>query len=148
VGAPPIGGGNFALGFRGSPQTGAASKEELSEAEREGFLGAIFGQSVEPLLREAMARADGRFRKRLFEAGRAGMGSDARQIVQTNNTPLAVVNGDADNLVKVDYFDTLEYANLWEGRCHRLAGLGHAPFWQSPGEFNPVLARFLADVAP
>jgi pimeloyl-ACP methyl ester carboxylesterase len=148
VGAPPIGGGNFALGFKGSPQAGAASKGQLTEQEREEFLEAIFGGSVQPFLRDAMARADGRFRKLLFEAGRAGMGSDAQQVVQINQTPLAVVNGGADNLVKVDYFDTLEYANLWEGRCHRLDGLGHAPFWESPGDFNPILARFLADVAP
>ena len=148
VGAPPIGGGNFALGFKGSPQTGVASKQELTEAEREGFLGAIFGTSVEPFLRDAMARADGRFRQRLFEAGRTGAGVDARQLVQTSKTPLAVVNGGADNLVKVDYFDTIEYANLWEGRCHRLSGLGHAPFWESPRDFNPILERFLADVAP
>jgi pimeloyl-ACP methyl ester carboxylesterase len=36
--------------------------------------------------------------------------------------------------------------NLWERRCHRLAGLGHAPFWEAPGDFNPVLERFLQDV--
>jgi pimeloyl-ACP methyl ester carboxylesterase len=148
VGAPPISGGNFALGFKGAPQTGAASKAALSEEERAGFLQAIFGRSAEPFLHDAMARADGRFRERLFEAGRAGMGSDAQQLVQTNRTPLAVVNGAADNLVKVDYFDTIEYANLWEGRCHRLDGSGHAPFFESPGDFNPILERFLADVAP
>ena len=36
--------------------------------------------------------------------------------------------------------------NLWEGHCHRLAGLGHAPFWEAPGNFDPILERFLQDV--
>ena len=49
-------------------------------------------------------------------------------------------------LVNLDYCDTVAYANLWEGRCHRLSGLGHAPFWEAPGDFNPVLERFLQDV--
>jgi len=57
-----------------------------------------------------------------------------------------VVNGGADRLVNLDYSDTVSYANLWEGRCHRLSGLGHAPFWEAPGDFNPLLERFLHDV--
>ena len=42
----------------------------------------IFGESAEPFLRDAVARADGRFRKRLFEAARAGEGVDQRLIVK------------------------------------------------------------------
>ena len=52
----------------------------------------------------------------------------------------------ADPIVNLDYFDTVNYANLWEGRCHRLAGLGHAPFWEAPGEFTPVLEHCVQDV--
>ena len=37
-------------------------------------------------------------------------------------------------------------ANLWEGKVHLLDGLGHAPFWEAPGQFDPILARFLGDV--
>jgi pimeloyl-ACP methyl ester carboxylesterase len=57
-----------------------------------------------------------------------------------------VVNGGADPFVKLDYVDSVAYANLWEGRCHRLTGLGHAPFWEAPRDFDPVLERFLRDV--
>jgi pimeloyl-ACP methyl ester carboxylesterase len=71
---------------------------------------------------------------------------DQRLIVESSPAPLAVVNGGADRLVNLDYCDTVAYANLWEGRCHRLRGLGHAPFWEAPGDFNPVLERFLQDV--
>ena len=52
----------------------------------------------------------------------------------------------ADRFVKLDYFDTVPYANLWEGRCHRLDGLGHAPFWEAPESFDPILERFLQDI--
>jgi pimeloyl-ACP methyl ester carboxylesterase len=67
-------------------------------------------------------------------------------IVESSPVPLAVVNGGADRVVKLDYFDTVAYANLWEGHCHRLAGLGHAPFWEALGNFDPILERFLRDV--
>lgn len=145
TGAPPVG-SNMAAGFNGSPQKGVAGKEVLSEAEIEGFLHTIFGESVEPFLRDAVARTDGRFRKRLFEAARAGEGVDQRLTVETSPIPLAVVNGGADRIANLDYFDTVAYANLWEGRCHRLPGLGHAPFWESPSDFHPFLERFLHDI--
>ena len=125
---------------------GAAGKQDLSEADIEAFVQPIFGVSAEPFLRDAVARADGRFRKRLFEAARAGDGVDQRLIVEGSPVPLAVVNGGPDRFVNLDYFDTVAHGNLWEGHCHRLAGLGHAPFWEAPSDFDPVLERFLRDV--
>jgi pimeloyl-ACP methyl ester carboxylesterase len=146
TGAPPVGRNNMAQGFNASPHMGVPGKQDLSEADIEAFVQAILGESAEPFLRDAVARADGRFRKRLFEAARAGEGVDQRLIVENSPVPLAVVNGGADRFVNLDYFDTVAYSNLWEGHCHRLAGLGHAPFWEAPGDFDPVLERFLRDV--
>jgi pimeloyl-ACP methyl ester carboxylesterase len=146
IGTPPVARNGMADGFRLSPYMQLGGQQHLSETDIETFVDAIFGKSAEPFLQKAVARADGRFRKTLFEAARAGLGVDQRQTVETNPVPLAVVNGSEDRFVKLDYLDTLAYANLWEGRCHRLAGLGHAPFWEGPGDFDPVLERFLRDV--
>jgi pimeloyl-ACP methyl ester carboxylesterase len=146
TGTPPVGRDNMAQGFVASPHGGVASRQDLSQADIDAFVGAIFGDSSEPLLHEAVARADGRFRKRLFEAARAGEGVDQRLTVQSSSVPLAVVNGSADRLINLDYIDAVAYANLWEGRCLRLAGLGHASFWQAPDDFNPMLERFLRDI--
>jgi pimeloyl-ACP methyl ester carboxylesterase len=146
TGSPPVGRNNMARGFNSAPNMGVAGKEHVSEADIESFVQAIFGTSAEPFLRNAVARTDGRFRKRLFEAARAGEGVDQRQVVESRPVPLAVVNGSADRIVKLDYFDTVGYANLWEGRCYRLPALGHAPFWEAPSEFNPYLERFLRDM--
>ncbi|MET1028650.1 MAG: alpha/beta hydrolase [Dongiaceae bacterium] len=146
TGTPPIGPKNIAQGFNGAPGAGAAGRQNLSEADIDAFARAMFGEPVEPFLRAALTRADGRFRKRLFEAARTGAGDDQRRTVESSPVPLAVVNGGADRIVNLDYVDTVAYANLWEGRCHRLAGLGHAPFWAAPGDFNPLLERFLRDI--
>jgi len=146
VGTPPVARNGMADGFQRSPHMQLAGQEHLSETDIEAFVRAIFGKSAEPFLHKAVARADGRFRKTLFEAARAGSGVDQRQIVETNPVPLVVVNGSEDRFVKLDYLDTLAYANLWEGHCHRLAELGHAPFWEGPGDFDPILERFFRDV--
>ena len=72
TGTPPVGGNNITQGFAGLPHAGLASRQNLSEAEIDTFLEAIFETSVEPFLRDPIARTDGRFRKRLFEAARRG----------------------------------------------------------------------------
>jgi pimeloyl-ACP methyl ester carboxylesterase len=146
-GAPPVRHNQMSQGFRASAHRSVAGQQQLSEADIDAFVEGIFDESAEPFLRDAVARADGSFRKRLFEAARAGEGVDQRLIVESSPVPLAVVNGGADPFVNLDYFDTVAYANLWEDCCHRLNGLGHAPFWEAPREFDPVLARFLRDVA-
>jgi pimeloyl-ACP methyl ester carboxylesterase len=97
-------------------------------------------------MRDAVVRADGRFRTMLFASRGASSGPDPRQIVESSSAPLAVVNGGADPIVNLDYFDSIKYANLWDKHCYRLPWLGHAPFREDPGEFNPLLDRFLADV--
>jgi pimeloyl-ACP methyl ester carboxylesterase len=146
IGTPPVARNGMAEGFQRSPHMQLGGQEHLSETDIGVFVHAIFGKSAEPFMHKAVARADSRFRKTLFEAARAGLGVDQRQIVETSQISLAVVNGSADRFVKLDYLDTLGYANLWEGHCHRLAGLGHAPFWEGPGDFDPILERFLQDV--
>ena len=146
TGTPPVGRNNMAQGFVASPHIRVAGRQDLTDADIDAFVQAIFGASVEPFLRDAVKRADGRFRKRVFEASRAGEGIDQRLTVETSSVPLAVVNGGADRLINLDYVDTVAYANLWEGRCHRLAGLGHVSFWEEPDVFNPVIERFLRDV--
>jgi len=148
VGTPPVPRGGMAQGFVTSPHRTLAGQEQLSAPEAAAFVETIFGASAEPFLIEAALRTDRRFRKRLFEAARAGDGIDQRQAVETSHIPLAVVNGAADRLINLDYVDTPAYANLWTRSCLRLTGLGHAPFWEAPEMFNPILDRFLADVAP
>jgi len=145
-GTPPVGSDNFAQGFKGLPQTRVAGQQDLSQTDIDGFVQAIFGDSAEPFMRDAVARADGRFRKRLFEAARAGESDDQRVAVRNSLVPLAVVNGTTDRVINLDYIDSVAYGNLWEWRCHRLPGVGHAAFWEHPEEFNAVLERFLRDV--
>jgi hypothetical protein len=120
-GAPPVGPNNMAQCFNASaPIGGVAGKQDLSEAEIEGFVQAMFGESSEPFLRDAVARADGRFRKRLFEAARAGEGVDQRLVVESSPIPLAVVNGGADRIVN------LRYRRLCQFVGRALSSLGRA----------------------
>lgn len=145
-GTPPVGPSNMAEGFIPAPHMKLASQEYLSPSDVDMFGNAIFGTTFAPFLRQAIERADGLARKTMFEAARSGAGVDQRGVVEKLPIPLAVVNGSEDPFVNLGYLDTLKYANLWEGRCHRLPGLKHAPFWEAPDMFNPILERFLHDI--
>jgi pimeloyl-ACP methyl ester carboxylesterase len=146
TGAPPVDRDHLAQAFNPTQQRGLVGKQDWSPAEADAFVQLSVGKSAELFMRDAAARADGRLRKTLFSSLGANSGPEPRQIVETSPTPLAVVNGGADPIVNLDYVDSIQYANLWDKHCYRLAGRGHAPFWESPEEFNPLLERFLSDV--
>lgn len=145
-GTPPVRRNRMAEGFIGSPGSGLAGKEHLTDAEIEAFAKGMLGEPVEPFLRAAIARTDGRFRKRLFEVARTGEGEDQREAVEGSPVLIGVANGAADPVINLDYIDSVAYAHLWERRCHRVEGVGHAPHWRAPEEFNALLERFLRDV--
>lgn len=145
TGAPPTATGEMSKGFRGAPPLGSAGRKDLTPAEVDGFAAAVFGQPVPPFVQPAMVRTDGRFRERLFQAQREGAGLDQRRLVETNTTPIAVINGEADALINLDYIDTVDFAHLWRDRQHRLPG-GHAVFWHSSGAFNTLVDQFLEDI--
>lgn len=145
TGAPPTRNGGLAEGFKSAAPSGAAGKKDLSQAEIEGFARTIFDDPPPAFLVEAIARSDGRFRERLMQAAREGAGADQRDLVAASPVPIAIINGASDPLINLDYIDTVPFANLWEGRQHRLPG-GHAVFWNAAGAFNALASRFLVDI--
>lgn len=148
TGTPPVslGADGVAKGFKTHPHMASAGKRLLTPEEIEAYARATCGGPYEPFLRENVARTDGRARETMFASLLAGRGDDQRTIIETTKTPLAVVNGAEEPFVNIDYVSSLRYSSLWEGRCHVLPGLGHAPFWEAPAVFDPILARFITDM--
>ncbi|KAF4314546.1 Alpha/beta hydrolase fold-1 [Botryosphaeria dothidea] len=96
-----------------------------------------------PWIKETAKRTDGRARRIMFEAFEGGRGVDQVKVVEESSVPCAVVNGGDEPFVNLDYLDGIKYKNLWEGKCYRLPGQGHAPFWEEPETFVPYWARFV-----
>jgi pimeloyl-ACP methyl ester carboxylesterase len=146
TGGPPVDREHMAQAFKALPLLALAGKQDWSPAEADAFIQGTVGKSAQPFMRDAVAHADGRLRKTIFASLDTSSSPSSRQIVESSPTPLAVVNGEEDLLLNLDYFDSIKFANLWDKHCHRLGGLGHAAFWEDPGKFNPLLERFLVDV--
>ena len=146
-GAPPVSRHNMAEGFIPNPHMRLAKQQYLGPSEIDPFGEAIFGAPIPVVFRRAIERTDGLARKTIFEAARSGAGTDQRLLVENCSIPLGVVNGSKDPFINLDYLEVPKYANLWGGRCHRLPGLKHAPFWEAPDIFDKLLGRFIDDVA-
>lgn len=106
----------------------------------------------EPWMRADAIRTDGRARSIMFSAFLSGAnpdgtpGVDQVRIVETEDVPIAVINGADEPFVELGYLDALRWRRLWGGECVRMEGLGHAPFWEDPDGYVAVLERFLGDV--
>ncbi len=149
-GTPPVGkeDGALAKGFLPSEHMGLAGQLDFTDAEADAYARATAGVNApyEDFLGAAVRRTDGRARERMIGAFGAGFGESQTEIVATNPTPLAIVNGADEPFANNEFTKAAPYANLWEGQVHLLPGLGHAPFWEAPKTFDPILERFLADV--
>lgn len=151
VGTPPSSGlEQVTAGFKGSTG-GRIGLENLDDEGVAGYVSAMcgndFGGKEEPWMSEDVRRTDGRARKRMWEAFTGAEGCDQREVVKKMEMPIAVVNGAEEQCIHLDYVYGVEYGRLWEGKCHRLEGYGHNPFWedQTPAGFQRILERFAAD---
>jgi pimeloyl-ACP methyl ester carboxylesterase len=134
-------------GFRQNDHMHLAAQRDLSLEEVSAYARATCGSNApyEPFLEAAVARTDGRARELMFSRIVAPGTTDNREVVSSSPVTLAVVNGEDDPFVDNDFVDAVPYANLWNGRTHQLKGIGHAPFWEAPEKFDPLLCRFLAE---
>ncbi|KAK9364778.1 Alpha/Beta hydrolase protein [Lipomyces kononenkoae] len=148
VGTPPsLGFEQTSLGFfkeSKSPHMKLTSQEHFTEEDAYNYAHEATGSPFEEWQLAAALRTDGRARKQMFSAFTAGFGVDQVKVVEEeHNLLLGVVNGATEPFVNLDYLDGLHWGRLWEGRCLRLDGLGHAPFWENPAQFESILENFL-----
>jgi pimeloyl-ACP methyl ester carboxylesterase len=148
TGAPPVARGPLGLlrGFHTHWDLLLASKRSYSERDAERFEQLCFGGGADPAFLDMIRRADGRVRTNVFKSMMLGAGADQKRVVENADVPVAMVNGADDPFVRLGYVAGLSYRTLWDGRCHVIAGAGHAPFWTAAEIFNPLLFRFVRHV--
>ena len=147
MGTPPVSRGVLGVlrGFQPQFDLTLTTKGRLTPREMDRLARLCFGDFVSPELRDAIARTDWRMRKIMGHGLMMGVGADQKKIVEHSPVPLAVVNGEREPFARLDYVSGLDYANLWDGKCHVMEAVGHAPFLEAPEQFNMLLERFVDD---
>jgi len=144
MGTPPVG-TNIAAGFRMRPMDGLGFQRDLDPKQMERFATAVFGVRHEQFMRSAIERTDPQFRVTLLAGLVRGLGINQRDALATIPVPTAIVNGADDQIIDLDYIDTITFANLWRGGCFRIPDIAHSPYWEAPELVNSLLSDFLLD---
>ncbi len=144
-GAPPVQAGTLGMlrGFHPSLDLLLASREVYSQRDIARFEALCFGQSAIPAFGEAIARADGRLRNLFVKSLSRGEGADQRRTFENADVPVAIVQGARDPFVRLSYIAGLDAPMLLDGHINVIPGAGHAPFWERPDVFNPILRHFI-----
>lgn len=150
TGAPPIRPSLEALqsAFAATPVMGLAGKEQFSEADARAYAAAMLDgeEHLTPQSVETAIRTDGRARRLMIENGVAGQGADETALLRSGPTRLAIVQGDADVFLSMDYLKALPADHLWRGAIQWLGGLGHAPHWSAPERFAALALAFIDEM--
>ena len=139
---------DMAAAFLPNPAMGAAFNPTLSDAEMQGFVEAFFAPGYGPIdtvFMDDIRRADGQARAAIAAGIRPGGYKDEVAVVGAMGVPLAVLQGEHEQLINRSYFDTLSMPTLWRGAVQVVPDAGHAPHWETPERFNDLLSAFLAE---
>ena len=124
----------------------AGCPDPLTESQAIQYMSACGFHVEDPSLRfliENAMRTDGKSRSQIVASVLAGDGVDETEIVNTLETPLAVVIGEDDPALNIDYIVGLSYRNLWQDKVLLLPGAQHAIVLHQTDQLHPLLLQFL-----
>lgn len=147
MGAPPIGPGieNVEKAFLPSSLE-ATGKADLSDEELNEFTHAIYGtlKPIPKALYLTAKRTDGQAREIMIGHWMSGgPGHKQTQTVSSWSHPIAVVHGETEPFISLDYLQQTQWNNLWNDKIYVLNSVGHAPFVENPEAFNEILTDFI-----
>jgi pimeloyl-ACP methyl ester carboxylesterase len=134
--------------FLPNPVMAAGFNPSPTESERRAYVEAFFAPrttDIPPVFFDDMRRADGRARAAVGSSIRPGGYQDEVEIVRHMHVPLAVLQGEQEQYVSLDYLRSLTMPTLWRGAVQVIPGCGHAPQWEQPEAFNALLGAFMQD---
>ncbi len=152
TGTPPSGPGadEVMRAFNQIPEISFAAQAVFTEEQVQIFSRFIYSltKTLPDHLVEAVRRCDGLSRQHMFGDFLNPKSRLNHQItvVGTWPKPLAIILGTDEPFMEASYFETLQYANRWRGQTQMIQDTGHAPFWEAPEVYNPLLHAFLQEV--
>jgi len=147
ISSAPIHYSNEALyGYPPHEENFSAKAEQLSYEQAKRFMGGC-GFKVEEdecfFMVEDAVRAEGRSRVEMVDSVLGGDGVDEVDIVSHLSIPLAIIAGESDTVLGVEYLQNLDYKNLWKNQIQLLPGGTHAILFHQEKEVNNLILSFL-----
>ncbi|MBG7702640.1 alpha/beta hydrolase [Streptomyces sp. MC1] len=150
AGTPPVASvTDVGRAFLPNPAMSVGFTAEVDAEAARGFATAFLAPgsalSTDAFVADVLA-TDGRARAGLLACIESGNFADEAAVVAELTRPLAVLHGEGEQLVSLDYLLGLTMPTLWRGAVQILPGAGHAPHVEAPRDFADTLTRFVTEV--
>jgi len=149
-GTPPVASADqMGVAFLPNPAMNVAFTDEVDEEQARTFAASFVAPgSTLPLdeFTTDILRTDGAARAGLFASIGEGRFADELAIVSALPVPLAILQGEGEQLISLDYLRQLKAPTLWRGAVQVIPGAGHAPQQETPEAFAALLDQFIADL--
>ena len=150
-GAPPIASAaQMGEAFLPNPAMGvaftAAVEPEQARASVASFTAPGSALSLDEFTADFL-RTDGEARTGLFASIGEGRFADEIAIISTLPQPVAILHGEGEQLVSLNYLQQLAVPTLWRGHIQLIPGAGHALHREAPAEFAELLEQFIVDLS-
>jgi pimeloyl-ACP methyl ester carboxylesterase len=150
IGAPPVANPFDPSAFLPSPVAGLLFQPDLTEEHIQAIVPAFFkpdAQNIPEVFFHDLRIQDPL--ARLYAGVMLGTGNykDEVQVVRTLSVPLAVVEGEQEQLTSIAYLQNLAIPTLWHQRVWVIPNAGHIAQWENPDYFNALLAAFVIETS-
>jgi len=149
-GTPPVASAaQLAEAFLPNPVLNTGFSASVSPAEALAYAGNFVAPGSALPLDEFVTdilRTDGAARAGLAASIAEGRFADEAAVAATLGRPLAVLQGEGEQLISLGYLQLLDIPTLWRGAVQIIAAAGHAPHQEAPEAFASLLEQFIADL--
>jgi pimeloyl-ACP methyl ester carboxylesterase len=125
-------------------------KSKLTDEEIEEWVAIQFntetGIETPSCFREAIRLAKGEARTFIGESLRNLKYRDELKAIEKINTPLAILHGEKDRCINLEYLKEIKFPSLWRNEIQVIAGAGHSPQWEKSEVFNTLVEEFIDDI--
>jgi pimeloyl-ACP methyl ester carboxylesterase len=148
IGAPPVANPFDPNAFLPSPVAGLLFQRDLTEDQIQAIVPSFFKpntQNIPEVFFQDVRVQDPLVRFYLGVTLATGNYKDQLQVVHNLSVPLAVVEGEQEQLTSIAYLRGLAIPTSWHNRVWVVPNAGHIAQWENPDYFNVLLAAFVIE---
>ncbi len=133
--------------FMPHPTNAVLFAPELTDEQAQSFADSFFKTSASASFVEDVKNTRGEARLNFGMSVQQGRFRDELAVVQTMTQPLLIIHGEDEQLVNGAFIQQQTIPALWRGEMQIIPGAGHAPQWETPEQFNALVAAFVDEVS-